>query len=144
MKEFLINIYSKANKIIQYFFYSAIATVADTVIVWLLYHFCHVGLTVANTVGVVTGFVISYVLSIKKVFDSKHGPGEFLIYFVTFVLGLLLANYLITTTHSVMLNFAGDFVAFATGKFVSIVVPFFAMYFARKYLYILLRRFYNE
>lgn len=56
-------IWHRFEKIIRYLFCSIISTVFDVAIVWCLYHLAGVSLVVANTVGVVAGFLISYVLS---------------------------------------------------------------------------------
>lgn len=140
MKNFVLGIYSKFEKIIKYLSFSIISTVIDMGVVWICYESFGMELSLSNTLGVVIGFFISYILSVKKVFDARTGFWEFLIYFVTFLGGLVLANYLITTVNGLMLLFVSKGFAFLLAKGVSVVVPFFAMYFARKYLYLWLNK----
>lgn len=64
-------IWHRFEKIIRYLFCSIISTVFDVAIVWCLYHLAGVSLVVANTVGVVAGFLISYVLSARQVFETR-------------------------------------------------------------------------
>ena len=68
-------IWHRFEKIIRYLFCSIISTVFDVAIVWCLYHLAGVSLVVANTVGVVAGFLISYVLSARQVFETRYGAG---------------------------------------------------------------------
>ena len=135
MKHFAIRLYQKFKSIINYFFFSALSTVVDVAIVWILYNRLELNLAFSNSVGVVTGFIISFVLSLKVVFDAKFGLPEFLVYFLTFLGGLVLANFLITSTNSFLEPLLPKWMAFAMSKGVSIVVPFFGMYFIRKYAY---------
>ena len=135
MKELLISIYQKFKSIINYFLFSALSTVVDILIVWILYNGIELELALSNSIGVIIGFIISFVLSVKVVFSAKFGLSEFLVYFLTFLCGLLLANFLITSSNAVLSPLLPKWIAFALSKGISIVVPFFGMYFARKYLY---------
>jgi len=97
-------------------------------------------ITLANTIGVVAGFLLGYVLASKRVFEANYSMPSFLIYFGTFLGGLVLADVLITVTHRSLIVSCPEWFAFLVSKGVSVVVPFFAMYFARKVLYAQLRR----
>lgn len=138
MNSFLLRIFQKFNKIFRYLFYSVISTILDVIVVWISFHILSIDLTLANTIGVLTGFFVSYFLSLKKVFNTQHGFSAFAIYAGTSFIGLILANYLITTAYSVSIVYCPEWFAFLFSKGVSIVVPFFIMYFMRKYLYIFL------
>lgn len=122
-------------KIIQYLFYSILSTILDTCIVWITFHIANINLSVANTLGILAGFILSYVLSIKKVFETQHSSHAFIIYLSTSILGMILANYLITSTYNLSIAYFSEGVAFILSKGVSVVLPFFFMYFMRKYLY---------
>ena len=74
-------IWHRFEKIIRYLFCSIISTVFDVAIVWCLYHLAGVSLVVANTVGVVAGFLISYVLSARQVFETRYDAASFAIFF---------------------------------------------------------------
>jgi 6-pyruvoyltetrahydropterin/6-carboxytetrahydropterin synthase len=86
--------------IANYFFYSVIVTVVDTGIVWALVRFSSVHLVTANTIGVVTGFLLHYLLASKSVFDTEYGIAGFVIYLATFLVGLVLANWLIFMSYN--------------------------------------------
>jgi putative flippase GtrA len=97
-------------------------------------------LVTANTTGVISGFFVSYFLSLKTVFGACHGIGSFAIYVFTSGIGLVLANFLIATTYAFFITYFPEWFAFLLSKGFSIVVPFFVMYFMRKYLYIWLNK----
>ena len=130
----------KYIKITQYLFYSILSTILDTCIVWIAFHMAGLGLSVSNTLGIIAGFILSYVISVKKVFDAQHSSGAFIIYLSTSVIGMFAANYLITTTYRLTIAYVPKWFAFFLSKGVSIVLPFFLMYFMRKYLYIKLNK----
>lgn len=126
--------------IANYFFYSVIVTIIDTGIVWALVRFSPVHLVAANTVGVVAGFLLHYLLSSKSVFNTEYGMAGFLVYLATSFFGLILANWLIFMSyHYAFHTFALD-LRILMSKGVSVAVPFFVMYYIRKYLFILLNR----
>jgi len=126
--------------IANYFFYSVIVTVVDTGIVWALVRFSSVHLVTANTIGVVTGFLLHYLLASKTVFDTEYGIAGFVIYLATFLIGLVLANWLIFMSYNYVFHaFALD-LRILMSKGVSVAIPFFAMYYIRKYSFLLLNR----
>lgn len=126
--------------IANYFFYSVIVMVVDTGIVWALVRFSSLHLVTANTIGVVTGFLLHYFLASKTVFDTEYGAGGFIIYLTTFLFGLAFANWLIFMSyHYIFHAFALD-LRILMSKGVSVAVPFFVMYYIRRYLFRLLKR----
>lgn len=130
------NLYKKFSKLFNYFFFSVLSTILDVIIVWVTFHICRIDLTVSNTLGVVSGFFVSYFLSIKTVFNTRHGISSFIIYILTSLIGLITANYLISTAYALSAPYCPELFAFLLSKGISIVFPFFIMYFMRKYLYI--------
>lgn len=130
----------KFHRLFEYLFYSVLSTILDVAIVWALYNKAGLNITLANTIGVVAGFLLGYVLASKRVFEANYSMPSFLIYFGTFLGGLVLADVLITVTHRSLITSCPEWFAFLVSKGVSVVVPFFAMYFARKVLYAQLRR----
>lgn len=98
-------IWHRFEKIIRYLFCSIISTVFDVAIVWCLYHLAGVSLVVANTVGVVAGFLISYVLSARQVFETRYDAASFAIFFATFLMGLVCADGLILWTEHLVSPF---------------------------------------
>ena len=140
MKALIINLFQRFRKILQYLFYSILSTILDVIVVWIAFHMAGIGLATANTMGIVTGFIVSYVLSLKSVFDTKHGISAFSVYLFTSLIGMVLANWLITTTYDFSILYCPEWLAFLFSKGVSVVLPFFVMYFMRKYLYFWLNK----
>lgn len=133
-------LYQRFKHVIQYLFFSILSTVLDTFIVWISFYFFNISLTFSNTLGVVSGFFLSYFLSLKAVFNTAHSIGSFTVYLSTSIIGLIVANYLITNTYTFSSTIFPEWFAFSLSKGVSIIVPFFIMYFMRKYLYIWLNK----
>ena len=140
MKALIINLFQRFRKILQYLFYSILSTILDVIVVWIAFHMAGIGLATANTMGIVTGLIVSYVLSLKSVFDTKHGISAFSVYLFTSLIGMVLANWLITTTYDFSILYCPEWFAFLFSKGVSVVLPFFVMYFMRKYLYFWLNK----
>lgn len=140
IKEKAIGFYNKLPPIGKYLMFSIIVTVIDALISWALSMRLGVALQIANTAGVITGAVLHYIMSSGAVFDTKFGVAGFVVYFSTFVLGLFLANWIITSAFAVAIGYFGKDFAFLVAKGFSIVIPFFALYFLRKFLYSALKK----
>lgn len=126
--------------ILSYLSHSVLSTLLDTAIVWLLLRGTELDIVPANTCGVVAGFVLGFLLDIKRTFRTNYSPAAFAVYFGTFLLGLALANVLISSTYDAVSGVLPQTLAFLVSKGVSIVVPFFAMYFVRKFAYAAIER----
>lgn len=144
MSAFIRRLILRFKNIIQYGLFSVASTVVDTIAVWLLFNGAGMELVYANTIGIILGFILDFFLSSKFVFNTKYGLRSFLIYLGTFIFGLLLANFLITTSYDFASLYFSEGPAFLISKAVSIVLPFFLLYFVRKGLYNLLNRRYKE
>lgn len=140
----LLERYRHLPPMAKYLAISIFVTAIDTAVVWVLSMYRSVDLTVANTAGVIVGQIIHYALASGQVFDMEFGPIGAVIYFGTFVLGLLLANWIIATAFSLSVGLLGKQLAFLFAKGCSIVIPFFALYFLRKFLYGLVKRRRNQ
>jgi GtrA-like protein. len=124
----------------KYFYYSVIVSFVDTGIVWMLVRYFSVHLIAANTIGVVIGFLLHYILASKSVFNTNYRPAGFIVYLATFFAGLMLADWLIYMSyHYVFTAYAVD-LRLLLSKGVSIAVPFFAMYYMRKYLFLMINK----
>ena len=106
-------IWHRFEKIIRYLFCSIISTVFDVAIVWCLYHLAGVSLVV----------------------ETRYDAASFAIFFATFLMGLVCADGLILWTEHLVSPFLPKGWAFLVSKGVSIVGPFFLMYFVRKYAF---------
>ena len=140
MRTWITTYWHQYRRLISYLMCSVISTVFDVTIVWCLLHLAGVSLVVSNTVGVIAGFIISYLLSAKRAFEVDYTAATFTVYFVTFLMGLFFADVLIVSTHTLVSPFLPLGLAFLVSKGVSIVGPFFLMYFIRKYAFRLLEK----
>lgn len=127
---------------LRYFLYSVVVTVLDTVIVWVLYRVLHLNLVTSNSIGVITGFLVHYVLSSKSVFQEEYGITGFVIYFSTFLFGLAFADGLIYIGEHYLFDSLSNNLSFLMSKGLSILIPFFLLYFIRKFLFDLLKKNY--
>jgi len=90
-------------------------------------------LLLANTTGIVTGFLIQFLLTARFVYH-KRNQKSFWIFFGTFLLGLLAANAIVWAARTVPFQNSDGFIPFLVSKGLSIVLPFFGNYFLRKKL----------
>jgi putative flippase GtrA len=114
---------------------SIFVSLIDTAIVWILYRGIHFNLVIANSAGVITGFIIHYTLSSKSVFQTKFGLRGFFVYFITFLLGLLMGNMIILTGEQHFFLGLNRELRFLLNKGISALIPFFVLYFLRKLLF---------
>lgn len=119
----------------RYFLKSCLVTVVDISVVFLLYRFLHVNLVIANSVGVLCGFLLDYIITARFVFQNAEGAKGFLVFFGTFLLGLLLADWLIYIGSTYIFVAMGEKMNFFCSKGSSIVGPFLILYGIRKGIY---------
>lgn len=130
----LISLLKKYKDIIIYGLISVSVMIIDALVTYVLKQI--IPLVVANSIGVVTGGIIQYVLNAKFVFHVKNNNKNFGIYIFTFIIGLVIANALIYYSNNILTNYINnEKIVFIFAKGISIVVPFFALYFLRKELY---------
>ena len=128
----------KAHRIfVAYFLICCFVTVLDIVVSLvvekMLVMACGVSnaALVGNAAGVVTGFVVQYILCTKKVYAGSN-LRTLVIFFVTWLIGLAFAELIIYVTRTVIFRDAEGLVYFLIGKFFSIALPFFLTYYLRK------------
>lgn len=124
----------------RYFVYSVIVAIVDTLIVWSMTRLNLFSLVTANTIGVSTGFVLHYLLSSKSVFRTQYSLSGFVIYLGTFYIGLIAANWLIYVSYEYIFVDNVIDLRILLSKGVSIAIPFFLMYFLRRYLFLIHNR----
>jgi len=86
---------------------------------------------------------LANILSSKKVFNTEYGAKGFIIYLVTFVLGLFIANFLIYVSYKFIFQRLNDDLNLLLSKGISVVLPFFFLYYLRKFLYEKLDEYYE-
>ena len=121
--------------LIRYLSYSVIITVLDITAVYITNRVLGLSLITSNTFGVILGFIVHYILSSKKVFNTAYGAIGFIIYFGTFILGLFIANFLIYVSYEFIFQDLNTDVNLLLSKGVSVVLPFFFLYYFRMFLY---------
>lgn len=129
--------------LIRYLSYSIIVTVLDITAVYIVNRVLGWSLITSNTFGVILGFLVHYILSSKKVFNTAYGASGFIIYLGTFILGLFIANFLIYVSYEFIFQDLNADVNLLLSKGVSVVLPFFFLYYFRRFLYKKLE-IYNE
>lgn len=122
----------KAHKaFVSYFLISVFVTLVDVVVSRVCERF--VDVVIANTIGVVTGFVIQYFLCTRKVYAGSSIKTA-VIFFVTWLFGLGLANLIVYVVRVLIFANREGIFYYLIGKGASIAIPFFILYFIRKTL----------
>lgn len=116
------------KSLIIYGFISIFVMIIDVAVCYVGEFF--VDKLIANAIGVVTGFVIQYILASKKVFNSRN-KRTFIIFIATFLFGLACAQGIVWLSRDILFQGSDSFFAFAVSKGLSIVIPFFLLYFIR-------------
>lgn len=114
-----------------YFLISVFVTLVDVVVSRVSERF--VDVVIANTIGVVTGFVIQYFLCTRKVYAGSSVKTA-VIFFLTWLFGLGLANLIVYIVRIKIFDNREGLIYYLIGKGASIVIPFFILYFIRKKL----------
>ncbi len=121
--------------LLRYLLFSVCAAAVDSAAVWAMLSFFRLNIVLSNTVGVVLGFLLHYLLSSRAVFHTRYSLKGFMIFLLTFIIGLTAANFIIWSVYSLSEPAFGHTRAFLLGKGLSIVIPFFIMFYMRRYLY---------
>jgi len=121
----------KHKAFIWYFSISVIATVVDVVVSRVSERF--VPIVIANTIGVVAGFILQYFLCTAKVYAGSSKRTA-LIFFLTWLGALLLADGIVYVVRTIIFDNRDGLFYYLIGKGASIAIPFFITYFIRKKL----------
>lgn len=110
----------------KYFFISCIVSLIDLIISFLIFKVTNVDYIIACNIGIITGFIIQFYACRKFIFKSKGLINSFIIYLVTFFIGIGMADLTMWGSFSVI-N-----LSFTVSKVFSMAVPFFITYSIRK------------
>lgn len=119
----------KHKAFLMYGIISVFVTVIDVIVCRLCEKFATP--VIANTIGVITGFIIQYFLTARHVYNTKSIK-SFIIFLATFLLNLLMANGIVYVCRTFIFDNSTTNFAFLVSKAASIVFPFFITYFIRK------------
>lgn len=125
---------NKYFKIIKYALCSVATALLETVIGWLLLHTLPYGIVAANTSAIIIGAIAHYFLTMLLVFEKKNNAKSFAVYVATFLLGLVLQNTIIWFFYEQLLINQAEIVRYIISKGMSLVIPFFLLYYIRSYL----------
>ena len=131
MSEGIKKFITERKTFITYLLISVLVTIIDVIVSRI----CEIWFeeVIANTVGVVVGFIIQYILCSHKVYRSKTIK-TLIIFFVTWLLALGLADLIVYVVREKIFSGDDGLIAFLVAKGASIVIPFFITYFVRKAL----------
>ncbi|SDY35050.1 GtrA-like protein [Ruminococcaceae bacterium YAD3003] len=131
MSEGIKKFITERKTFITYLLISVFVTVIDVI----LSRICEIWFeeVIANTIGVVVGFIIQYILCSHKVYRSKTIK-TLVIFFVTWLLALGLADLIVYVVREKIFSGNDGMITFLVAKGASIVIPFFITYFVRKAL----------
>ena len=119
------------KQFVSYFLISVFVTIVDIIVSRISERFLDV--VVANTIGVVSGFVIQYILCTRKVYNGSNIRTA-VIFFLTWLFGLALADIIVYIVRIVIFGGREGILYYFIGKGFSVALPFFVTYFIRKKL----------
>lgn len=125
IKKFL----NENKSFVKYLLISGFVTLLDIIVSWSSEFI--IPLIYANSVGIMTGFIVQYFMTAKMVYN-KNGVNVFFKFFLTFILGFIMANGIVYFCRVLIFDNSKSLIAFIVSKGFSIVIPFFVMYFIRK------------
>ncbi|MBO6309513.1 MAG: GtrA family protein [Oribacterium sp.] len=138
--EFVKGLYNKYKRIISYIMMSGITAIIELITALLLINLLSFTDVSANTVGVVIGSVIHYVLVTKKVFGQTIDIKTVFIYILTFIIGLLLQNAVVYLLDRALVRYLDVNISYTISKMASLAVSFLVMYKLRSVLYSIAER----
>ena len=121
--------YLEHKSFIIYGFISVLVTVIDVITCRICELFFRP--VFSNTLGVLVGFIIQYILTSRHVYNSKN-LRTFIVFLLTFFIGLILANTIVFASRTYLFNNSESEISFLVSKGFSIVLPFFVTYYLRK------------
>lgn len=123
--------------IVKYIIISLFTAVLEAIIGFLLMNEKGFHIIGANTFSILIGATIHYLLISKKVFNKDYSLYTVLVYVGTFILGIVLQNFVIFYSYEQILAHLTPYLRYAGSKFLSIIIPFGVVYSIRKKLYLL-------
>ncbi|MCR5601184.1 MAG: GtrA family protein [Ruminococcus sp.] len=118
--------------LIKYVCFSGMTAVIESVISLLLINFYGLSEVPANTVGIIIGSIVHYLCVTRGVFHGKVNWKTIAVYASTFLLGMLLQNFVVWGIVKLIGDALNENIRYLAAKACSLVVSFFFMYFIRK------------
>ena len=118
--------------LIKYILFSVMTAVIESIIGLILINLCGLGEVTANTIGIIIGTGVHYLCVTRKVFNSKVNWKTVTVYVTTFLMGMLLQNFVVWAAVHIIGDMLSESIRYLAAKFCSLVISFFIMYFIRK------------
>lgn len=126
------DIWKQYKRILKYLFCSIFTAFLEWVWGWVLLGW---GITdsiiIVNTITIFIGALVHYFITMSMVFEKKNNIKSFAVYLISFCLGLLMQNFMIWLFYDEILKHANEWMKYSISKGMSLVVPFFLLYFVR-------------
>lgn len=120
---------SRNRSMAIYAFASMCTTGIDMLLSYILESFTVV--LVANAIGATTGFLLHYYFVSERVFGGRN-MRTFIIFLITFILGLILAEIMIWFFRHILFSGSELFIHFFISKAMSMIISFFITYYLRQ------------
>ena len=117
------NIVNEHKGFTNYFMISVFVTIIDIIVSWVTEFW--VPVLYANSIGVITGFIVQYFMTSKYVYNKKNMK-VFIKFFATFLIGFILADLIVYLFRVVIFENSEKLIVFMISK------GFSVMYFIRK------------
>lgn len=94
---------------------------------------------IANTISIVLGTIIHYILVNKSVFKASTSKKTFTVFLSTSIASILLQNALVWIIVRSLSSSISENTRYSIAKVISLIIAFFAVYFIRKLCYFIIR-----
>ena len=125
----------KNKKILKYLCCSVVAALFEIVLGWLLLKHLLSQIVVVNTITIIMGAILHYFLTLLFVFEKENSYKNILIYAISFVLGIFIQDGIIWLFYNEILTRNNEMIRYSVSKGLSLVIPFFGLYYIRSILY---------
>lgn len=120
-------------KILKYLCCSVVSALFEAVLGWVLLKLLTNQIVIANTIAIIVGAVLHYFLTLLFVFRKRNNYKSFIIYVSTFLLGIFLQDAVIWFFYYKLTGMT-EVTRYAASKGLSLVIPFYALYYIRSIL----------
>lgn len=121
--------------ILRYILVSLFTAIIETAIGLLFINVFSFSEVVSNTIGIIIGSAVHYLLITEKVFSSTVNIRTVIIYLSTFVLGVVIQNSVVWGVCKILNGLFDKNIVYILAKGTSLVVSFLVMYQLRKIMY---------
>lgn len=107
---------------------SSTAGIIDFLVAYFLFNKAGFNYILASNTGIAVGFLFQFLTGMKYVFKPNNYVKSFIIYLITLLIGVFIANGIL------WFSFDGMHLSFTISKFLSMILPFLFIYLLRKAL----------